>query len=102
GGRGAFLAAKQNQARGSEVERKAKQGGEEQHRRERGKIQRLFDVERNDQDRQRERDARHQRHIKQQRRHRQHHHDQHAGQPGGRQQLGQARRAQGLFRGGHG
>ncbi len=76
GGVGAFMTARQDQARRGEVERQPQHGGDQEHGREGGKFERRLDEQRRHQDQHREDDRNGEREIQQQRRQRQDQHDQ--------------------------
>jgi len=76
GGVCAFMAARQDEPRGGEVERQPQHGRDQQHSRERGEFERCMDEQRRHQDQHREDDRDRQREIEQQRRQRQDQHHQ--------------------------
>ena len=79
GGRGAFVAVREDQPRRGEVERQPQHGRDQQHGREGGELERRLDEQRRHQDQHREDDRERQRDVEQHRRQRQdqHHQDQH-------------------------
>ncbi len=79
GGGGALVPARQDQARRGEIEREPQHGGDEQHGRERGKLERRLDEQRRHQDQHREDDRERERHVEKRGRQRQqqHHQDRH-------------------------
>ena len=76
GGGGAFVAVRQDQARGGQVERQPQHGRDQQHGREGGEFERRVDEQRRHQDQHREDDRDGQRAVEQQRRQRQDQHHQ--------------------------
>ncbi len=72
----AGVALQQHHARGSDVERQAQQGGDQQHRGEHGEVERLGGVHRHQQHHDGQRDVEGEQDVEQERRQRQHHHRQ--------------------------
>ena len=71
GGVGAFVAVRENEAGGGEVERQPQHGRDQQHGRERGEFERRMDEQRRHQDQHRDDDRNGEREIEQDRRQRQ-------------------------------
>jgi hypothetical protein len=77
GGARAGVALHQHHAGGRDVERQAQQGGDQQHRGERGEVQRAHQVGGHHHHHQRHRDVEREEQVQHERRQRQHHHGQH-------------------------
>ena len=74
GGIPSGVSLQQHDAGGRDVERQAQQRGDQQHRRENGKVEGSHRVERDQHDHDRERDVEGKQHVERKRRQRQHHH----------------------------